>query len=237
MNQVLLLSKNLFTDHPLEFKLNKLNYEVFLSTSLLEQLQYGTAGIGILGHFQFVIIGKTVDNKELRILIDRLARYSFTFLREVEVEPDHDKQEFLTELGFHGYLNENESIEEIRERMVLAQEAQGDRKDSQLSNDSTEPIFPVRKAMENYLLPQASLSKTEKRVLNLLLEAKGKAISREELCQKLWTLGPTTSNKNQLSYLISKIKKKLPQTDFYDKTIMTIWGEGYKIMPSFYEKN
>ena len=237
MNQVLLLTKNLFTDHCLEKKLNKLNYEVFLSTSLLEQLQYGTAGIGILGHFQFVLIGKTVSNKELKILIERLARYPFTFLREVEVEPDHEKQEFLSELGFHGYLKENDCIEDLRERMIKAQEARGGDDDSQQAPDLSEPIYPVRKMTENYLLPQASLSKTEKRVLNLLLEAKGNLVSREELCRRLWTLGPTTSNKNQLSYLVSKIKKKLPQTDFYDKTIMTIWGEGYKIMPTFHEKN
>lgn len=73
-----------------------------------------------------------------------------------------------------------------------------------------------------------SLTKTEFRILWHLLENKGKAVTTEELFEKVWGEEYLDSN-NTVMVHIRRIREKLHEKPKSPKFIKTVWGVGYKI--------
>ncbi|MCR5031287.1 MAG: response regulator transcription factor [Lachnospiraceae bacterium] len=71
---------------------------------------------------------------------------------------------------------------------------------------------------------EVSLSKTEQRLLKMLVSNRGITLGREELIDRLWTDGAEYVDENALSVAIKRLRDKLEAKDY----IKTIYGLGYQ---------
>lgn len=67
------------------------------------------------------------------------------------------------------------------------------------------------------------LSKTEQKLLRILIEHKNQTITREFLINRIWTDGAEYVDENALSVTINRLRKKLNAADY----IQTVYGIGY----------
>ena len=67
------------------------------------------------------------------------------------------------------------------------------------------------------------LSKTEQKLLRLLVENRGNAVSRGDLIDRIWTDGAEYVDENALSVTIKRLRDKLGAADW----IQTVYGVGY----------
>ncbi len=70
---------------------------------------------------------------------------------------------------------------------------------------------------------EVSLSKTEQRLLKLLVSHQGVTVSRDDLIDRLWTDGAEYVDENALSVAIKRLRDKLGAKDY----IKTVYGLGY----------
>lgn len=71
------------------------------------------------------------------------------------------------------------------------------------------------------------LSKTEQKLLRLLIENKGVTLSREKLLDSIWTDGADFVDENALSVTIKRLRDKLEDTSSKPQYIKTIYSLGY----------
>ncbi len=67
------------------------------------------------------------------------------------------------------------------------------------------------------------LSKTEQKLLRLLIQNKGQTLSREYLVDRIWTDGAEYVDENALSVTVGRLRKKLNAAEH----IQTVYGIGY----------
>lgn len=71
------------------------------------------------------------------------------------------------------------------------------------------------------------LSKTEQKLLRILIENRGNVISRATLIDRIWTDGAEYVDENALSVTIKRLRAKLEDQPSAPKYIKTIYGIGY----------
>ncbi|WP_339267886.1 response regulator transcription factor [Paenibacillus sp. FSL R5-0470] len=74
---------------------------------------------------------------------------------------------------------------------------------------------------------QVVLSKTEQKLLRLLVLNKGITVSRATLIDKIWTDGTEYVDENALSVTISRLRNKLEEVPAAPRYIQTVYGIGY----------
>lgn len=70
---------------------------------------------------------------------------------------------------------------------------------------------------------EVSLSKTEQRLIKMLVSNRGITLSRDDLIDRLWTDGAEYVDENALSVAIKRLRDKLKAKDY----IKTVYGLGY----------
>lgn len=71
------------------------------------------------------------------------------------------------------------------------------------------------------------LSKTEQRLLRILVDSKGITHTRETLVDRIWTDGAEYVDENALSVTIKRLRDKLEDTPSKPQHIKTVYGIGY----------
>ena len=71
------------------------------------------------------------------------------------------------------------------------------------------------------------LSKTEQRLLRLLVENRGQVLSREVLLDRVWSGGGEYVDPNALSVTIKRLRDKLEDVPSKPRFIKTVYGIGY----------
>ena len=71
------------------------------------------------------------------------------------------------------------------------------------------------------------LSKTEQKLLHILIENKGNTITRQDLLDKIWGDGTEFVEENALSVTIKRLRDKLEDNPSIPRYIKTIYGIGY----------
>lgn len=71
------------------------------------------------------------------------------------------------------------------------------------------------------------LSKTEQKLLRLLIDNKGNTLSRSDLVDKIWTDGAEYVDENALSVTVKRLRDKLEENPSKPKYIKTVYGIGY----------
>lgn len=71
------------------------------------------------------------------------------------------------------------------------------------------------------------LSKTEQKLLRLLVENKGITLERSKLLDRIWTDGAEYVDENALSVTIKRLRDKLEDSPSHPQYIKTVYGVGY----------
>ena len=71
------------------------------------------------------------------------------------------------------------------------------------------------------------LSKTEQKLLRLLVENRGQTLSRNVLIDRVWSDGAEYVNENALSVTVKRLRDKLEETSSQPKYLKTVYGVGY----------
>lgn len=75
---------------------------------------------------------------------------------------------------------------------------------------------------------QIELSKTEQKLLRLLVENRGIILERNRLIDRIWTDGADYVDENALSVAIKRLRAKLEEDPAKPQHIKTVYGIGYK---------
>lgn len=71
------------------------------------------------------------------------------------------------------------------------------------------------------------LSKTEQKLLRLLVENRGQTLERATLVDRIWTDGADYVDENALSVTVKRLRNKLEETPSRPRYIKTVYGLGY----------
>ena len=71
------------------------------------------------------------------------------------------------------------------------------------------------------------LSKTEQKLLRLLVENRGRTLTRAQLVDRIWTDGAAYVDENALSVTVKRLRDKLEETPSKPQHIKTVYGLGY----------
>jgi len=71
------------------------------------------------------------------------------------------------------------------------------------------------------------LSKTEQKLLKILIDNKGSIVARTDLVDRIWTDGAEYVDENALSVTIKRLRNKLEDMPSSPKYIKTVYGIGY----------
>ena len=215
MISILLLTKNILVEQELQAKLQRLNYEVFCCSNMFYLMAQQVKKLPMLTYFDYIILSETISENEVRHLLSTLPE-SKIILRKLESEPENPIE------GIHGWINENASVEELRESLCRWTKRP-------ISQEMILSLIGHRMGEESevHTTGTLTLSKLERRALEKLYQAKGKVISREALCEYLWKDGATKSRLAQLSILVKKLRIAFQKDGVTGETVQTSWGEGY----------
>ena len=71
------------------------------------------------------------------------------------------------------------------------------------------------------------LSKTEQKLLRLLIENRGRTLPRAMLVDRIWTDGAEFVEENALSVTVKRLRGKLEDNPSAPKYLKTVYGIGY----------
>lgn len=71
------------------------------------------------------------------------------------------------------------------------------------------------------------LSKTEQKLLRILVENRGNTVTRTDLVDRIWTDGAEYVDENALSVTVKRLRDKLEDSPSEPKYIKTVYGIGY----------
>ena len=71
------------------------------------------------------------------------------------------------------------------------------------------------------------LSKTEQRLLRVLVENRGRTVPRETLLNRVWPDGAEFVEENALSVTVKRLRDKLEETPSKPRFLKTVYGVGY----------
>ena len=74
---------------------------------------------------------------------------------------------------------------------------------------------------------RVELSKTEQKLLRLLVENRGQTLTRPRLVDRIWTDGAEYVDENALSVTVKRLRDKLEETPSRPRYIKTVYGLGY----------
>lgn len=216
MAQILLLTKNILTEHNLQHRLQALNHEVYCTSESLRKLQT-TMDHSLLHHFDIVILSETLCYDEVASICSLLKELPIDLFQVVEQIPKEDTSVTL-EIQ-KKWLKKEATLEELRESLV--------------TNKRIPSTTQKDKLPRSMLI---HLSRLESELLKALFEAKGRIVPRNELSKILWQEEPTLSNKSQLSALVNRLKRKFEMSGFKEEAIVTYWGNGYQLSSKLHDE-
>lgn len=224
MIRVLVLTKNILAEEIITNKLQHLNYEVFCSTSILDEIQIDGQVPDLVSHFPIIIIGETISSFEMELMLPKLTRHGQSVLREVDHFINEDERTTLMEMGLRGYVQNTATVELLREQFAeVATQCKGRNVAPIVSENCT-----VEEDQGIAAMMLINLSSLELQVLEKLRKHSGEIVSRDELCITLWG-NVSQSRLAQLSSLVKNIKLKLEILEIDQEVIQTIWGKGYRV--------
>lgn len=222
MAKILIITKNPLADQALQLALQKINDEVFCTSSLLEQVDFYPE---VVGYFSIAIVSDTISSLELSKHVSSLKEKELLLLRKGSEEQlkDTDLEWMLPQID--GWFSDDTSMEGFIEKIAEMKDQVGE-----MRND-------VSRSYKKFI---SKLTKNERKVLYFLSQAKGAQLSREKLCEEIWGTGMNTSNVCQLSFLVSCIREKMIAVGFNENELKTMWGRGYQLgdmLVSLLDKN
>jgi two-component system response regulator RegX3 len=130
------------------------------------------------------------------------------------------------ELGADDYITKPFSLMILRARVAaLLRRAQNNNVNTRILIGEFTFDFDTMEFSKNGC--EIILSKTEQRLLKILVNNKGTVLSRVSLVDKIWTDGAEYVEENALSVTINRLRNKLEDSPSKPKYIQTVYGIGY----------
>ena len=132
-------------------------------------------------------------------------------------------------MGADDYITKPFSLMVLRARVEvqLRKRTAADRKASDNSYQEGDFHFDFT-GMEFYRKEQrVELSKTEQKLLRLLVQNKGQTLLRDRLVDYIWTDAAEYVDENALSVTVKRLRDKLEENPAKPKYIQTVYGLGY----------
>lgn len=227
MVRVLLLTENVYIEGDFQRKLEKLNYEVLTSTSILQNLEDERFLKSLLNIFQIVIVSESVSNLESAEIIKSIDNQEVAILRKMEELPSDKKQSELIASGFSGWISSEAGLEDMRETLIQYKNI--------LNQQKEEASDEARQKRIDLNLLRVKLTPLERTLLTILMENGTNIVSRNDLVKILWGDEINQSHLSQLSFKVGKIRTKIQDTFGFYNGVMTVWKYGYRLNPDFYQ--
>lgn len=125
------------------------------------------------------------------------------------------------ELGADDYITKPFSLMVLRARIDKVLK----KNNSSANNVYTDDTYSFDFDKMEFFVDGSSveLSKTEQKLLRLLIQNKGQTLTRDYLVDRIWTDGADYVDENALSVTVGRLRKKLNAADY----IQTVYGIGY----------
>ncbi|MBO0451836.1 winged helix-turn-helix domain-containing protein [Candidatus Enterococcus murrayae] len=236
MTKILILTKNSLAEQDLQSALQRLNDEVYCSSSLLYQ---AADCLELIQHFSVIILSDTISTLELVDCLPILLKSGRKIVRKGDRELIKSGEYSWMLEDIDDWIDAETPTAELVE--VIARNNVSEKKESQQENQISLNKMNAKGLSEIKCQHFISgLSSNERKVLLQLYKAESKTVAREDFCQSLWESAPTNSNLSQLSSLINRIKIKIEEVGFEKSELQTVWGKGYRMgltIHSFLAKN
>ena len=129
------------------------------------------------------------------------------------------------ELGADDYITKPFSLMVLRARIEKILKQQNKQKQSQY--EIGDLVFDFEQMLFKKDGQEFELSKTEQKLLRMLVENSGITLSRAKLVDAIWTGGAEYVDENALSVVIKRLRDKIENTPSKPKYIQTVYGIGY----------
>ncbi|GCD08476.1 DNA-binding response regulator [Clostridium tagluense] len=130
------------------------------------------------------------------------------------------------ELGGDDYITKPFSLMVLRARVrAILRRARDIKSDNKITIDNMVFNFDTMEFTKNGVA--LVLSKTEQKLLKILLNNKGSILSRSQLVDKVWSDGAEYVDENALTVSVSRLRNKIEDNPNSPKYIKTIYGMGY----------
>lgn len=229
MTRVLILTENISNENQFSKNLQRLNYEVFVSTSLLEIWRKTRTLSEDSRMFPLLILSETISNGEAEEIVLSVENQGFTFIRKVEEPPKEQVEAEWKTMGIDSWVTSQTTLESLRENFI-----QYRAKNSQETFQS-EGAKDMQEIKAN-LFMLLRLAPIEEKIMTLLIDREGKLVSRDELVFEIWGTQATKSHLSQLSFRTGRIKKIIEDIYGIRSAILTDWNKGYRLDPYFYQQ-
>ena len=129
------------------------------------------------------------------------------------------------ELGADDYITKPFSLAVLRARVNTQLRKQVEPQNDIYMQDDF--IFDFSKMEFFKNTTTVELSKTEQKLLRILVESKGNTLERSGLVDRIWTDGAEYVDENALSVTIKRLRDKLEDAPSKPQYIKTVYGIGY----------
>lgn len=220
MKNILLIEDDISLSNGIKLALQSPENQIIQCFNIREARQTDTAG------FSLVILDINLpDGNGLDYLqeIKRTCSVPVILLTANDLETDIVMG---LELGADDYITKPFSLAVLRAR-VNARIRSTEKKET--VGYQTERFRFDFQEMTYYVLEDPiELSKTEQKLLRLLVENKGNILQRSMLIDRIWTDGAEYVDENALSVVIKRLRDKLEEVPAKPRYIKTVYGIGYK---------
>lgn len=132
---------------------------------------------------------------------------------------------FRSESGADDYITKPFSLAVLRARVNAQLRRSLPAKTTCIQTDSFRFDFDRMEFRKDGQLIE--LSKTEQKLLRLLVENRGQTLSRATLVDRIWTDGADYVDENALSVTVKRLRDKLEDTPSRPQYLKTVYGIGY----------
>ncbi len=132
------------------------------------------------------------------------------------------------ELGADDYITKPFSLAVLRARVNARLRCAGRTEREQSDYETERFSFDFKKMVFSVCHIPVELSKTEQKLLHMLVENKGFTLERGQLIDRIWTEGAEYVDENALSVVVKRLRDKLEETPAKPRYIKTVYGIGYK---------
>ncbi|MGM0113142.1 helix-turn-helix domain-containing protein [Enterococcus sp. DIV0187] len=227
MNRILILTKNLSVESHLQEQLQKLNYEVFTTTSIRDIWVHSQRMDNLVKSFRWIFLSETITEEEAKAFAQQFQFNVDCLVRIVGEEPSEESVSEWNTWHISDWILTNTTLERLREKLthkaLLYQVALTDGKqrtpvyEKELVLEQKKRTFPL-------YFSDVHFTKLEKKIICRLMAATNQTLSREQLCHG-WSSNNINSKLSQLSSAITKIKKKVMDAYGIEDAIRTMWGK------------
>ena len=129
------------------------------------------------------------------------------------------------EMGADDYITKPFSLAVLRARVnTQIRKQQGEKTNCYMQDGFTFDFDRMEYLKDN---KPVELSRTEQKLLKILVQNKGNTIERGTLVDRIWTDGAEYVDENALSVTVKRLRDKLEEAPSKPKYIKTIYGIGY----------